>query len=133
MFSFEAERRRKINLGGVSSASTSTEVLGQAKAIRLERLEQKRRQENATRIQAWWRGVNEARRTRDGMRRTFESDVSGLTGLRCLVLIGQDEGILGRWSSTLSNYDEGTLLAALRGELTSNSYSFIIHACEGSP
>ncbi|TFK70099.1 HECT-domain-containing protein [Pluteus cervinus] len=129
MFSFESERRRKINLGGVSSAATSTEVLGQAKAIRLERLEQKRRQENATRLQAWWRGVNEARRTRDEMRRTFEGDVSGLTGLRCLVLIGQDEGILGRWSSTLSKYDETSLFMPAKGSHKSSWVVLIRKTC----
>lgn len=103
---FGDERRRQINLGGASSASTHTAILDQAKARRNERQEQKRRQENATRIQAWWRGVQDAKTTRIQMRRMFEEDVTGITGLRCLVLT-RDEEVLGKWSSTIVQRGEG--------------------------
>jgi len=72
-------------------------LLNQTEARRLERADSRRREENAV---AWWRGVREARLVGDHMMGIFESDVGGLTGLRYLVLIGEDEKILGRWSNT---------------------------------
>jgi ubiquitin-protein ligase E3 C len=95
------ERRRPINLGGASSASSHAAILDQAKARRQEREENRRREENAVRVQAWWRGAKEARLVRAHMKNVFEGDVLGITGLRCLVLIGRDEEVLGRWSSAM--------------------------------
>ncbi|KAF8655373.1 hypothetical protein AX16_003070 [Volvariella volvacea WC 439] len=129
MFSFDHERRRAINLGGASSASSSTDVLGQAKADRLGRLEQKRRQESATRIQAWWRGVHQARLMRNELRKTFASDVTGLTGLRCLVLIGQDEAVLAQWSSALVELGEAALFAPASGPHQESWFVLIRKAC----
>lgn len=59
------------------------------------------------RLQAWWRGVKYARITRSQMKKMFEDDVCGITGLRCLVLIGGDEEVLGKWSSTIVASGEG--------------------------
>jgi ubiquitin-protein ligase E3 C len=36
------------------------------------------------------------------MRRAFEADVEGITGLRCMVLIGMDQEVLGKWSQTVA-------------------------------
>ncbi|KAK0440763.1 HECT-domain-containing protein [Armillaria borealis] len=83
---FGDERRRNINLGGASSASTQATILDQAKQRRILRDEQKRQHENAVILQAWWRGVREARLVRRQMRTTFERDVMGITGLRSLGL-----------------------------------------------
>lgn len=98
---WEDDRRRKINLGGASSASSHTAILDEAKARRLEREDYRRKEINAVRIQAWWRGISEARSARRKMKRTFSDDVTGITGLRCLVLIGRDEDVLGQWSSAM--------------------------------
>ncbi|RDB26515.1 hypothetical protein Hypma_005662 [Hypsizygus marmoreus] len=99
---FDDSRKRKINLGGASSASSHSAILDQARAQRNERLEQKRRQENALKLQAWWRGLKEARRTRTAMRTAFEGDITSIMGLRCLVLIGgKDEEALAIWSSRI--------------------------------
>ncbi|KAH0581180.1 hypothetical protein H2248_012302 [Termitomyces sp. 'cryptogamus'] len=101
---FTEERKRKINLGGVSSAVSNTALLGQARALRTERLEQQRRHENASKVQAWWRGTLETRRVIREMRRMFERDVCGMAGLRCLVIIGRkDEEALATWSSAMTD------------------------------
>ncbi|KAG6899434.1 hypothetical protein C0993_010309, partial [Termitomyces sp. T159_Od127] len=104
MFPFVGdERKRKINLGGASSAVSNTALLGHARALRTERLEQQRRNENASKVQAWWRGTQEARRARRDMRRMFDQDVCGMDGLRCLVIIGRkDEEALAKWSLAMA-------------------------------
>ena len=107
---FGNERRRQINLGGSSSASSisHTTILNQARQRRLEREDNKRRHDNAIRLQAWWRGMRESRITRNEMRKLFMENVTSLTGLRCLVLI-RDEEILGKWSSAMIESGEGRL------------------------
>jgi len=104
---FGSERRRPINLGGATSVSSQAAILEEAKSRRLERQNVKRRQEKAIKLQAWWRGVNEAKAARNAMRKAFEDDPTGITGLRCVVLIGKDEEILGKWSTTMVNAGEG--------------------------
>lgn len=103
----DTRRRRQINLGGASSAASHTAILGQAKARRQERDEQRRRHDSAVRVQAWWRGIKEVRAARAQMRKAFEADVGGLTGLRCLVLMGRDADALGAWSSAVTSGGEG--------------------------
>ncbi|KAG2070327.1 HECT-domain-containing protein [Suillus decipiens] len=97
---FGDERRREINLGGSSSVTTSqAAILNQARARRIERETVRKRQESAVTIQAWWRGITSARRVRQELREQFTGDITGLTGLRCLVLIGQDTSFLDRWAA----------------------------------
>ncbi|KAF7782877.1 hypothetical protein Agabi119p4_2253 [Agaricus bisporus var. burnettii] len=95
------DERRRINLGGASSVASDRDVLRHARREREERREQRRRQENAIKLQAWWRGVTEVQRTRRELRRTFGMDPTSITGLRCLVLIGHDEELLGQWSRAM--------------------------------
>ena len=64
--------------------------------------------EKAIQIQAWWRGVREAKHTKMEMRKAFEADVIGITGLRCLVLIGRDEEVLSRWSKAMLELGKGS-------------------------
>ncbi|KAG5644449.1 hypothetical protein DXG03_008348 [Asterophora parasitica] len=100
---FPDERKRKINLGGTSSAQTASALLDKTKAAREERLEQQRRQKTAVQIQAWWHGVKEARRVRIKMRGAFEDDVEGLVGLRYLAVVGRkDEEALGLWAGRMA-------------------------------
>ncbi|KAJ7081832.1 HECT-domain-containing protein [Mycena belliarum] len=126
---FGDERRRQINLGGSSSVSTLSSITDQAKARRAERTEQKRKNDNATRIQAWWRGVSAIRAAKKEMRRVFEADVEGITGLRCLVLIGMDQDVLGRWSQVIGEKGEGSLFSLALGPHQSNWLVLIRQAC----
>ncbi|KAJ7830890.1 HECT-domain-containing protein [Mycena olivaceomarginata] len=112
---FGDEKRRKINLGGSSSVSTLSAITDQAKARRIERTEQKRKNDSAIRIQAWWRAVAAIRAVKTNMRRLFEEDIEGLRGLRCIVLIGLDQGILGKWSQTILAKGEGSLFSPALG------------------
>lgn len=105
------KRRREINLGGTSTATSYNDILQEAKLRRLQRNDLKRRQDSATRIQHWWRGKMALRAVRQDLRRTFDQDITTLTGLRCLVLLGQDEDALGRWSTVVSSSRQGTYLA----------------------
>lgn len=96
---FGDERRREINLGGSSSVTTSqAAILNQARARRIERETVRKRQDSAVTIQAWWRGITDSRRVRQELRELFTGDITGLTGLRCLVLIGQDTDFLDKWA-----------------------------------
>ncbi|GBE82990.1 HECT-domain-containing protein [Sparassis latifolia] len=106
------KRRREINLGGAHSAVSYSDILNDAKAKRLRRLDVKRREEAAISIQAWWRGHSEARFVKQNLLCTFQEDVTSLRGLRCLVLIGQDEEALGAWSAAVVNGQQDVLLQA---------------------
>ena len=54
-------------------------------------------------MQVWWRGIREARLVRSEMKSVFQQDVRGTKGLRCLVLIGRDEGLLEMWSTVMAD------------------------------
>ena len=95
-------KRREINLGGSTSQNTQSSLIQDAKARRLQRDELRRRQEGAVVIQSWWRGRRQAEMVRRQLRETFEQDVTSLTGLRCLVLIGRDEASLGCWANQIT-------------------------------
>ncbi|KAG1720932.1 HECT-domain-containing protein [Suillus lakei] len=111
---FGDERRREINLGGSSSVTTSqAAILNQARARRIERETVRKRQESAVTIQAWWRGITDARRVRQELREQFTGDITGLTGLRCLVLIGQDDNFLDRWAAEVLS--QGSLFGLVHG------------------
>jgi ubiquitin-protein ligase E3 C len=125
----DSDRRRKINLGGTSSATSQAAILDQAKARRTEREDNRRRQDNAIRLQAWWRGVREVRAVRRQMKYEFERDVTGLKGMRCLVLMGGDEDALALWSKTVVDSGEGEFVCALKyvpeSDLLLQTLSFI--------
>ncbi len=104
------ERRRKINLGGTSATATQASILEGVHAARLARAQHKRRNDNAIRIQAWYRGLREAKRTRMELKELFMKDVLSLTALRCLVLIGKDDEVLSIWTSSMLAGDEGPFL-----------------------
>lgn len=95
-------KRRKINLGGVSSASSHSTIIDQAKARRLERLDVKRRNDSAIAIQAWWKRTREARAVRRQLQAAFDlgSD-DPIMWTRYLVFGGVTEDRLGRWSVTM--------------------------------
>ncbi|KAL1664383.1 HECT-domain-containing protein [Schizophyllum commune] len=117
---FGDERRRQINLGGASGAYSQSALLNQAKARRQERHALKQKQESAVKIQAWWRGVREAQYVRRDMRQALDRDITSLNALRCLVLVGQDEEALGKWSQSLDSAGEGAVFAPARdGSATS--------------
>ncbi|KAL4073187.1 hypothetical protein V8B97DRAFT_2022994 [Scleroderma yunnanense] len=99
-------RRREINLGGSTSVSSQAAIVEKAKARRVEREALRKREESALKIQSWWKGSLETKRVRQHMRQLFLEDVTSLTGLRCLVLVGQDEDLLWRWSEVTSRNDQ---------------------------
>lgn len=101
------KRRREINLGGSHTATSHNDILQEAKLRRLQRNDLKRRQDSAIRIQHWWRGRIALNAVRQQLRHTYEQDITSLTGLRSLVLLGQDEDALGRWSSLVSSSRKG--------------------------
>ncbi|KDR68278.1 hypothetical protein GALMADRAFT_146508 [Galerina marginata CBS 339.88] len=70
----------------------------------------------ARRIQVWWRRVLEVREAKKPLRRIFESDVTGLTGLRCLVLIGVHDDVLGTWAKAMIQLGPEAFLARGLGE-----------------
>jgi ubiquitin-protein ligase E3 C len=111
---FNDDRKRKINLGGVFSVATSATIIDQVHEERSIRAQQKRRIQKAIQIQSWWRGVREARYAKIEMRKSFEADITGITGLRCLVLIGKDEEVLSRWSKAMLELGQGTLSLAFK-------------------
>ncbi|KAF9543333.1 HECT-domain-containing protein [Agrocybe pediades] len=114
--SFGDEWKRKINLGGASSSTTSAaSILSRVQEERQARAAAKERTEKATKIQSCWRAYSSSRRTKHDLRRAFEGDVLGLTGLRCLVLIGKDEDVLGRWAGDASRLGAEQLLAPALG------------------
>lgn len=102
----DLRKRREINLGGVRPAAHS-DILQQAKAQRTQRHELKRKQDSATKIQHWWRGVSRRQQLRRELRDLFAGDVASLTGLRCLVLLGVDQEALGIWSRAVLSDNQG--------------------------
>lgn len=101
------EHKRRIDLGGSSRVASASDLLDSVKAQREARLEQKRRQDAAVKVQAWWRGRSQTEKVKDEMMATFRNDIMGITGLRCLVLMGLDEEALGLWSQTVANASRG--------------------------
>lgn len=95
---FAEEQPRRINLGGTSSAVSQAAIIDGARHKRLERLEQKRRYDSASKLQEWWRGMIQMRQLKKELRFRFERDVLGIDGMRCLVLLDRDEEALGIWS-----------------------------------
>ena len=101
------KRRREINLGGQHTATSHSAILHEAKLRRMQRNDEKRRQDAAIRIQSSWRGYSALLAARKRLRTTFEQDITSLTALRCLVLMGQDEDALGRWSTVVLSSRKG--------------------------
>ena len=107
LFEADDRKRRNINLGGRPTSSTHTSILDEARLRREERRDQLKRQRSAIRIQAWWRGKRESRIVRIQLRHALEQDLSGINGLRTIVLIGQDEESLEIWSRNAIHSGEG--------------------------
>jgi ubiquitin-protein ligase E3 C len=99
----DLSRKRNINLGGSSSSASQSALLEQAKARRNQRDSERRRQDAAIRVQAWWRGQAEGKRVREALKHIIREDPHGTRGLRALVLAGRDEQALSFWSSAMTN------------------------------
>ena len=102
-------RKRKINLGGSNTAPSSSSILSGVREQRLQRLSQKRQNDAAAYIQAFYRSYLSSKRIKDQLRRrAFEVeegdvDKDTLTRLRCFMLLGRDEMALERLSSDFVN------------------------------
>ncbi|PIL22973.1 transporter [Ganoderma sinense ZZ0214-1] len=112
------KRKRAINLGGTHSATTHTDILQEARLRRLQRNDHKRRQDAAILIQRSWRSYLALSSARRSLRSKFDQDLSSLTALRCLVLLGHDEDALGRWSTVL--------LASRKDILLQSDHSWLV-------
>lgn len=100
LFNGPGQRRRAMNLGGTAQAS-QREVFEQARASRQARLEERRRQEAATQIQALWRGNLGRKRLYPELRRRVGEDIAGLDAMKCLALLPADDEVLGQWSHAM--------------------------------
>ncbi len=109
MHPFTQEKRRKINLGGATSVASQTDILHTAKARRSEREELRRRHESAICIQSRWRSFQQYRAVRRQLSQMVQEDLLGLNGIRALVLIGNDEALLARWSEAVISAGDGEL------------------------
>jgi ubiquitin-protein ligase E3 C len=107
MLPFAQERRRKINLGGSTSATSQTDLLHGAKARRTEREEIRRRHESARCIQLRWRSSQQSRVVKHILSKMFQEDVLGLNGMRTLVLIGNNDSLLAQWSGAVVHAGNG--------------------------
>lgn len=107
LFGADGRKRRNINLGGLSTSSTHTSILDEARLRREERQSQLKREQSAIRIQAWWRGKRVARVVRIQLRHMLDQDPTGVNGLRAVALIGQDEESLAIWSRNALQSGEG--------------------------
>lgn len=107
LFAGNESRQRRINLGGTSAVASHDELLQQARAIRNERQLARQRQEAAIRLQAAWRGQLSRRAAKEELRILFDQNPYGLNAMRCLVLLGNDEERLGRWSEAIISMGEG--------------------------
>jgi len=102
LFTGDERNRRKINLGGTTTALSQEQILAQAKLVREERLQQRRREDAAVLIQRWWRAIVERLRVRDQLKSNFDEDPFGINGTRCLALLKNDDDRLARWSEHMT-------------------------------
>ncbi|EJD34846.1 HECT-domain-containing protein [Auricularia subglabra TFB-10046 SS5] len=109
---FGDERRKRINLGGVPTATSHIDILDAAKARREERINAKRRQDSAAIIQAWWRAMVAATIVRRELRAAFDSGSAGepVSWTRCLVFGGISEDRLGSWSAVMTRDNYSALI-----------------------
>lgn len=102
------EKRRKVNLGGSSGPSHAV-LIEEAKSLRNLRQHQKLQFDSAACLQARWRGILGRRLVQAEMRTIFDRDILGISGLRCLVLLGEDE-MLAKWASAVLSGGDGNVI-----------------------
>lgn len=113
LFAGNESRQRRINLGGSSAVVPHHELLKQAREIRNERQLARQRQEATVRLQTAWRGQLSRRAAKDILRTLFDESPVGINAMRCLVLLGNDEERLGKWSESVTSMDEGVCIDLL--------------------
>ncbi|KDR68229.1 hypothetical protein GALMADRAFT_1048798 [Galerina marginata CBS 339.88] len=77
---------------------------------------EKNRLQKAVKIQTWWRRMLVFRAAKKSLRKILEGDITGLTGLRCLVLIGVDNDVLGIWTRAMVQLGPEAILAQALGK-----------------
>ena len=94
------ERKRTINLGGVSLTTTHDDLLAKAQQEREQRLFQKRAQEAASTIQARWRAHLKLQEVRKHFLESFDREPVGtIASARFLVLGGGEQARLSAWAT----------------------------------
>ncbi|KDR68225.1 hypothetical protein GALMADRAFT_161130 [Galerina marginata CBS 339.88] len=79
-------------------------------------LDETQKSEKAAKIQMWWRRMLAVRAAKKPLRTIFEGDVTGLTGLRCLLLIGAHDDVLGTWARAMIQLGPEAILDRALGE-----------------
>lgn len=97
-----------MNLGGTSTSVSREQALMEARLQRLNRENDRKRNQAAIRLQAWWRRIRALRSTQTWCRRLFDEDPSTLLALRSLILLHDDVARMNLWSTTMIN-DNGTV------------------------
>lgn len=102
-------KRRHINLGG-STAASHASIIDQAKNRRLQREQARIQEDNALKIQSWYRSRTVAHSTRLRLQSAFDTKMSNLDAARYLVLFGtRDKPRLQIWAQRMNEAPEGLL------------------------
>ncbi|KZV93827.1 HECT-domain-containing protein [Exidia glandulosa HHB12029] len=117
MFGFGNEGRKRMNLGGVSSAASHTAILDQAKARREERQSAKRQLDSAIMLQTWWRATSARAIVRRDLQAAFDagSHADSVHWTRCLVFGGVSDERLAKWSTVMSQDNFALLIQPFAG------------------
>lgn len=111
------ERKRTINLGGVSLTTTHDDLLAKAQQEREQRLFQKRAQEAASTIQARWRAHLKLQEVRKHFLESFDREPVGtIASARFLVLGGGEQARLSAWATAALQAGDNALWLPFSGQ-----------------
>jgi hypothetical protein len=111
------ERKRAINLGGVSFTTTHDDLLAKAQQEREQRLFQKRAQEAASTIQARWRAHLKLQEVRKHFLQLFDKEPVGtIASARFLVLGGGEQARLSAWATAALQAGDNALWLPFSGQ-----------------
>ena len=111
------DRKRTINLGGVSLTTTHDDLLAKAQQEREQRLFQKRAQEAASTIQARWRAHLELQEVRKHFLELFDREPVGtIASARFLVLGGGEQARLSAWATAALQAGDNALWLPFTGQ-----------------
>ena len=111
------ERKRAINLGGVSLTATHDDLLARTQQEREQRLFQKRAQEAASTIQARWRARLKLQEVRRHFLGLFDREPVGtIASARFLVLGGGEQARLSAWATAALQAGDNALWLPFTGQ-----------------
>lgn len=120
------ERKRTINLGGVSLTTTHDDLLAKAQQEREQRLFQKRAQEAASTIQARWRAHLKLQEVRKHFLELFDREPVGtIASAQFLVLGGGGQARLSAWATAALQAGDNALWRPFAGQEAATWLVFI--------